>query len=350
MFIAVARSGGALLRRPKYLALFIALGLCMSLTKKTGMYVVLLSCVLLLFFLAKGSRIRVAISAVVIGAVMMVVLPTTVFPALGIEAGGKQEMLAIPFQQSALLVKTHANDIPRKDRDAIYAVLGKDVGSRYQSWATDRVKGYTWNPAKDQYLHDYYLAWIRGGISHPKTYITAYIALEEGWIGLPNAQDANQDSLLMSVYALGSDHTFTGAQQMGLHNPGRRQAVKSLEDNINWLEGTPLGMLLFSRAIWATWMVAFVSYECLRRDRRTMAWLLPYVTTFLLLWVSPATLTIEGMRYLVPLVFSMPLAFAALLAHGDNPNDGSVGGAVGSSVNDSIGGSVSESVSSTEQH
>jgi hypothetical protein len=75
----------------------------------------------------------VAISAVVIGAVMMVVLPTAVFPALGIEAGGKQEMLAIPFQQSALLVKTHANDIPRKDRDTIYAVLGKDVGSRYQS-------------------------------------------------------------------------------------------------------------------------------------------------------------------------------------------------------------------------
>lgn len=328
VFVAVARSGGALLRQPKYLALLIGLGLCMSLTKKTGMYVALLSCLLLIFFLAKGNRIRAAVSAVVIGAMMMVVVPKMVFPALGIEEGGKQEMLAIPFQQSALLVKNHAQDIAQKDREAIYAVLGEDVGSRYQSWSADNVKGYTWNPEKNQYLHDYYLAWVRGGISHPNTYVTAYIALEEGWIGLPNAQDDNHGDLLMPVYALGSNHVFTGAEELDLHNPGRQQTVKSLEDTINWLEGTPLGMLLFSRAIWATWMVVFVIYECLRRDRRRMAWLLPYATTFLFLWISPATTTIEGMRYLIPLVFAAPLAFAVLLAPGNNPNGDSVSGSI----------------------
>jgi hypothetical protein len=59
-----------------------------------------------------------------------------------------------------------------------------------------------------------------------------------------------------------------------------------------------------------------------------MAWLLPYATTFLFLWISPTTTTIEGMRYLIPLVFAAPLAFAVLLAPGNNPNGDSVSGSI----------------------
>ena len=39
--------------------------------------------------------------------VMGVLVPKVVFPMFHIQEGGKQEMLAVPFQQSALEVKRH---------------------------------------------------------------------------------------------------------------------------------------------------------------------------------------------------------------------------------------------------
>ena len=50
-------------------------------------------------------------------------------------------MLAVPLQQSALLVKQHENDISIQDLEAIYKILGDDVADRYQWWASDNVKG-----------------------------------------------------------------------------------------------------------------------------------------------------------------------------------------------------------------
>lgn len=41
-------------------------------------------------------------------------------------------------------------------------------------------------------------------------------------------------------------------------------------------------------------------------------WLAPYVATFLFLWISPATVTIEGMRYLIPMVMIAPLMLGML--------------------------------------
>ena len=39
-------------------------------------------------------------------------------------------MLAVPLQQSALLVKQHENDISIQDLEAIYKILGDDVADR----------------------------------------------------------------------------------------------------------------------------------------------------------------------------------------------------------------------------
>lgn len=46
--------------------------------------------------------------------------------------------------------------------------------------------------------------------------------------------------------------------------------------------------------------------------KKHCAWLAPYVTMFLFLWISPATVTIEGIRYLVPMVMIAPLMFGML--------------------------------------
>ena len=57
-------------------------------------------------------------------------------------------------------------------------------------------------------------------------------------------------------------------------------------------------------------------YECLRR-RRHDGWLrllgvTPLVVSYCFLWISPVSGSIESMRYMVPQVYIMPLAFAVL--------------------------------------
>ncbi len=314
VFIEVIRTQARSLHDSKTVAVLIFLSLAVSLTKKTGFYVVVLSCVVALFSLPKKQRARLAFSMAVPLIVMVVVLPFVIFPPLHIEKGGKQEMLAIPFQQSALLVKEHAKDMSQADLNGIYAILGSDVGNRYQWWAADNVKGYTWDSAKNKSLPRYFAIWLKEGIQHPGTYLQAYLAMEEGWISMPNMFDKNPVFSLMPVYAEGNNHVFTYSSELGFSDSAGLGRSKALEQLIIWLEGSPFGMIFFSRALWSSGVAIFVVYECLRRNKRRIAWVMPYLATYAFLWVSPASVTIEGMRYVIPMVVAFPLALGGILA------------------------------------
>ncbi|MEK0263930.1 DUF6020 family protein [Bifidobacterium mongoliense] len=313
-FVEVVRSKGVSLHNKKSVIVLIVTALAMALTKKTGIYVVVLSCVAGLCFLPRGYRARLALCAAIPAAVMVFLLPLILFPVLHIEKGGKQEMLAVPFQQSALLVKKHETNMSRTDLEGIYAILGTDVASRYQWWAADNVKGYTWDSSKDQYLPQYFAIWLKNGIEHPRTYLQAYLAMEEGWISMPNAFDARPDLALMPVYVVGNNHVFTHSRELGFSDSGDLERSKKLEQFINWFEGSAFGSVFFSRALWSSGICVFVVYESLRRNKRRISWIMPYLVTYMLLWVSPASVTIEGMRYVIPLVIAAPLACGALLA------------------------------------
>lgn len=103
------------------------------------------------------------------------------------------------------------------------------------------------------------------------------------------------------------------ADQMGFKMHGRQAYVQYVEKQINKFEQLPVFNLLFSRAIWTTWMFLFVVYEWCRNHRmRDIAWLMPYIATFLFLWISPATVTVEGVRYTMPMIVLAPLMWGLL--------------------------------------
>ena len=147
------------------------------------------------------------------------------------------------------------------------------------------------------------------------------MALHEAWLGFPSPTDSNAGDLVMQTYALGSDHyALPDSVELGLCFGGFKNAVQKLQETINdHIARAPIVNLLCSRAVWSTWMFVFVLYECIRRKKRHCAWLAPYVATFLFLWISPATVTIEGMRYLIPMVMIVPLMFG-MLGAGEQTN------------------------------
>lgn len=315
--IEIVCSHGDCLGQPVMLVLFFVLFLLVSLTKKTGLYIVVICCFAVLFMVFKKYRLHIAAVLVVGLVIFELFIPRVVFPANNIQEGGKQEMLAIPFQQSALEVKRHGKDMDKHDVAVIYALLGKDVASRYQWWATDNVKGYTWDRSKDPMLGEYARVWGQGLIKHPRTYIEAYLALQEGWLGIPSygeGENNNLTDLTLPVFLTGSNHMLVAnADRMGFKMHGRQAYVQYAEKQINKFEQFPVINLLFSRAIWTTWMFLFVVYEWCRKHRiRDIVWLIPYIATFLFLWISPATVTVEGIRYAMPMIILAPLMWGLL--------------------------------------
>ena len=315
--IEIVRSHGSCLRRSTMVMLFFALFLLVCLTKKTGLYIAVGCCCVVLFVVFKKYRLHIAAVLLTGLFIFELFIPKVVFPANNIEEGGKQEMLAIPFQQSALEVKRHSDNMNKHDLDIIYMILGKDVASRYQWWATDNVKGYTWDSSKNSMLGEYARVWVRGLIRHPQTYIETYLTLQEGWLGIPSYGEGNNSNLVdltLPIFLTGSDHMLVrNADQMGFKMHGRQAYAQHVEKQINKFEQLPVINLLFSRAIWTTWMFLFIAYEWCRNHRiRDIAWLMPYVTTFLFLWISPATVTVEGVRYAMPMIVLAPLMWGLL--------------------------------------
>ncbi|WEV65985.1 MULTISPECIES: DUF6020 family protein [unclassified Bifidobacterium] len=314
VFIETARSKGQVLKRPLILAIFIASALLMAFTKKTGVYIVLLSCVLLLFFLPRKGRMRTGCVALVT-LLVMALFNGVVLPAAHIAPSGKQEMLANAFQQSALVMKRRGNEIPKDDRKVLDAMLGHNAGDRYAWGTVDPVKGFSWSARQNDDLSAYLKVWAKEAFQFPGTYLEAYLSLQRGWIGVPDARDGNNTGdLLMTVQAQDVGHVFKGSEKFGLSALGHGGLRVKLENAVRWFAGSPFGMLIFARAFWALWLVVFVLYECLRRENGHVAWLLVYLVTFLTLWISPISANNEAMRYLITMVFLAPLALAATIA------------------------------------
>ena len=171
-------------------------------------------------------------------------------------------------------------------------------------------------------LGQYAIAWIHGLASHPETYIEAYVALQEAWLGIPSPTDSNAGDLVMQTYALGSDHyALPDSVELGLCFGGFKNAVQKLQETINdHIARAPIVNLLCSRAVMVDMDVRVLfSMSAYVVKKRHCAWLAPYVATFLFLWISPATVTIEGMRYLIPMVMIVPLMFG-MLGAGEQTN------------------------------
>ena len=97
-----------------------------DLTRKIALEI-LAGTFLVLAIVLTGRRLASLLLAIV-PVVLMTGISTVAMPALHVAPGGKQEMLAIPLQQSALLLVRHGGDLPDADRTALEAAFQCDVG------------------------------------------------------------------------------------------------------------------------------------------------------------------------------------------------------------------------------
>lgn len=308
--IEIVRSRGACLGSARRIVAYVALALIMSLTRKTGLIMVLII-VAVTAACVRGRRARAAVASagVIAACVMVLVMPGIILPALGAKPGGSQEALGLLFQQSARLLREQGNDLPAWQRNAIEDVLGEDAASNYSWWITDTVKDPLVDTGYEENLPAYICAWAAGLVDHPLVYLKSYLAVQTGWYAMPAAGGEDYIMYGTPIDAHEMNHRFEGSRIIGFS--WRDTTVGSmLEDIDEWVQSTPVGALLLSKAFWSTWMLAFCLWSCRRRAPRRLPWLAPLVAANLVLWISPTSVTREAMRYLLPLLFIVPLSLA----------------------------------------
>ncbi len=360
MIFNMYRTRGEMLLRPRNIVLFVLCSLALCLTKKTGVYVVIVVSIALAwrFRRKKGEKEASRISAnddagnlagenvtgymgesvtgcagektstspyeyagvqterdeklwqrpsiVFLGTgatcaiVMFLLIPFLLFPVLNIHPGGKQEMLGLPFQQTARYIIDHGDEITSEEQLAISRVLDyKELAESYRPRVHDYVKFLYDQEATTQDLIAYLQAYFSMGLKHPETYFDAFMATATFYtsfetpvyITLTSSIDYPRDIAY-------SDKETTEGDPLVIWSPlevaGFKDALCSAYYAVC---DAPLIGFFLKLALYTTWIPVSLLLYMLRRNIRFKGILLPGLLLLLVCFISP----IGATRYTIAL-------------------------------------------------
>ena len=152
LLIEVIRTNGSVLNSKKYMLVLILTIFFVGLTKKVGLYVVILTLVAFLIFL-KNSRKYILIFFAAI-ALLSFGLTGFIKSELKVVPGGKQEMFSLPFQQTARYMKYHGEDVTKDEKKVIGKLLDtKNISKNYIPISADPFKGFEDRGTTEDYVN-----------------------------------------------------------------------------------------------------------------------------------------------------------------------------------------------------
>ena len=322
MFMELVRTGGTSLHsRSNYEALILTVW-AMCAAKKVGIYVAVIS---LLLVLPAIRRNRKKIELLIMGSILlfMVAWPWTM-KFTGIVPGGKREMLSIPFQMTARYVKEHPDDITEEESEVIDKMLYMEtLAERYDPVSADPVKGFAFYEIHNtpDYL-DYIRVWFRQGCRHPGSYVNAFFAMESGWFSWTKYYP------LLNMDWHSQLNTTVFSEASTVRPPVIKGLAEDFQKMLDDLYENPLLRLIFTYAFYAALLPAFMIGTLFRKKRAadvpdeeqadagkctTLAWVAAvpmFLSIALGCWLAPVSIHFEGRRYLFPVIYTAVLLLA----------------------------------------
>lgn len=307
VFCEVVRTRGELLRKTWPIVCLLVLGFLICVSKKTGTYVVGPALVCLAFLkLRHGGRALMPIMGAFLMAVLLVVFPRLVLPALNVEPGGKQEMLAVPIQQVAHDVKYHPDYFTDEDKQLLNDFLWidyADIPSEYDYTIVDPIKD---GSLRDESLIPQFMQlWAHLVATDPHAMLEGWLGMEAGWI-------STEESLVVKVATGEMANADTYADKASWDSSGPLNDYATQAYNLG--KDIPVVNALYSTALWATVLPFFALY-CIWKTRGARAWgrwasmllCAPYLFNMATLFICPVSTDVEAPRYLMPMVTLAPL-------------------------------------------
>lgn len=274
-----------------------------SLTKKTALYVILTALLVLLIAL----RRRILTLLCVLSAVALFAGVTdAAFATLAIAPGGRQEMLAIPLQQTAANLienKGRINERDRRDIGAVFICSTPTLTDYYSQQSANGVKDHCFNrSASGGQIARFLLVWARQGIRHPVTYWRSV-----PWLRDPFTMGAIYDEGFYVHWGWGDRGGEDILPEYPMHAMSRPQRVGRVIYYA--LARLPVLGLLMTENIYVVWIpVIGIGLCLLRRQGGNVLYAVPLLASIPTLMLDPAYQT----RY----SWSLAYGFIVFLALG----------------------------------
>lgn len=280
--------------RRKLLVIIIT-SLLLSLTKKTGLYIIIICNLALL--LRKPVRksiqcvVHVSISILVPAIILMIIFPKILFPALNIYKGGPQEGINFCLQQVSRVVYDNEADLSEEELATIDKIIPLEkIRYDFNHTTADGVKIHFNYYATSEDISDFMKLWFKLFFRYPNKYIEATLGTSGSYF-IPNKS--------ISVYTKLVDNSI------GIYSPkGTEKFRNEFTEVYNTLCNIPGLNLLFSLALYC-WIIPVICiiYLIKQRDWNSLLSLIPIILSIMVLFITPLTYG----RYAVVHFYTIPL-------------------------------------------
>lgn len=211
-----------------YLSLFI-ISMLVCLFRNNGLLIVLIS---IPFIIYKSKKFIYVLLSVLI---LFVSFNKVILPAVGVSGTSVREVLSIPFQTTARLVKYHDNEIENIDKERISKILDyKNMAKDYREDLADPVKNKFNKYYSKEDLLNYYKVFNKYLWKYPNIYIDAWVnTITSYFYPFENSWKVYH-KLNKKLPEAGFDYHFNKLEK-------EREALFNLEIVI---EASPVGLLL----------------------------------------------------------------------------------------------------------
>lgn len=286
---------------------YFRMGLCIILFllfRNNGIYLlgIVLPCMLIVSAVQKKKKQMLKTIFVFSIPIVVVVIgfQGILFSKLHISPGSSREILSVPIQQTARLVKYHQSSLEGEDRENICAMFDtsslEEIGKLYVPDRADSVKIHFNSYATDDDLKNYLHTWVKYLIRYPKVYVEAYLNLNYSWFSF----DSNQDNRYYNGII---DSNITVMLNDVKNYDVFIRPRKMLSQIVDLLGKLPFTawMVEFSFYTWAFWIM-FILMIKRKRVNEIIASLIIY-GNYLICFVGP----VAYMRYVLPMMTCFPV-------------------------------------------
>ncbi len=235
------------------------------------------------------------LAAILLPVFLFSIYQKVLLPVCGVEDNGPQELLSIPFQQTARYVRDYGYELTEEEADIIASVLDyENLADLYDPITSDPVK-YTYHADVPGDLAAYFRLWLRQLLKHPGNAIEATMNNTYGWF----YQEGYSQNYMMTSQIEGHDVRWEIVQPAKL--AGVRQVM---ERAAKLLSRIPL-VNWFENAGFVSWMTILLTAVWLGSRRKRFLIALSPILTALLVCVAAPTFNYQ-MRYIMPVLFCVP--------------------------------------------
>lgn len=232
-------------------------------------------------------------------------MPLLIFSLLNVAAGGKQELLAPLFQQTAAYFINHPDDVTEEERTIVAKILKPDqFEEKYNNHLADPIKNTFDYYAHPQDIVNYIGVWASRGVKKPLTYLDATLTISSLLMApimpiTPYGGFEYDDSFYNALIK------HQGDSGINLYKP---EPLASISTQINeaykdTISSVPPLRILFSRGLWGCWMPLFCLVLSFAFQKDSLIAFTPILASILFLVISPAA----SSRYVIPLLFVVQL-------------------------------------------